>query len=211
MAKKEEKKPKKDESLEKDQEEELDLESEEAEQEPDPDYGEVLATWKFLEYETPDRSRKWYIGFIVIFVLLILLSVFGLNIPLFKMAEQRFEISFDENPLFIVLLAMFTIVYFYAERKGPPMVRVAITEDGLLIQNKLIEYKEFESFYIIYQPPGIKNIYFQPKSHIKPLMMVPLGEENPIEIRKMLLEFLEEDLDKENEAVTDGLSRALKL
>jgi hypothetical protein len=42
-------------------------------------------------------------------------------------------------------------------------------------------------------------------------MPIPLENQNPLDIRKLLTEYLEEDLDKEDEPISEGLSRWLKL
>jgi len=175
------------------------------------DYGQIFAAWQFLEYEKPDRTKKWYLWFSLIFILLIIMSSFNMDFTIFRYAGKNFGLSFYQNPLFVVLIVLFIIIYFYTERLGAPKISFAITEDGLVIQNKLVEYKELENFYIIYYPPGIKNLYFQRKNHFKPPITIPLEDQNPVRIRETLLNFLAEDLDKEEEPVSDGISRALKL
>jgi len=199
MAKNKEKEPKRE------------LNKEEEQPEFDHDFGEVFAAWEFLEYEKPERSRKWYLYFALIIALLIILSLFNFNVTLFKYGGQPFGLSFYQNPLFIVLLILFIIVYFYMERREDPKMAIAITEDGIVLHNRLIEYKDLENFYIIYYPPVIKNLYLQPKSRVRPLMTIPLEDQNPVLIREALLNFLQEDIDKEEEPTSDGLSRALKL
>lgn len=202
MAKKEEKEPKN-----QDFEQEQELEEEHFEE----DFGEVLAHWEFHEYQRPDRSRKWYIWFAIIIVILILLSISDFSFTVFTYADRTFDISFYQNPLFIILISLFALVYFYTERQEPDKLNFFVTEDGILIENRLVEYKDIESFYIVYQPPGVKNVYFQPKNHVIPLITIPLEDANPVELRHILLDFIEEDLDKEDEPASDSLSRALKL
>ncbi|PLX25732.1 hypothetical protein C0580_01480 [Candidatus Parcubacteria bacterium] len=196
MAKNEKKEPKN---------EELDAEH------ADDDFGEILAHWEFHEYEKPTRNKKWYIWFAIIFIILILLSISDFSITVFTYADRTFDISFYQNPLFVILIALFALVYFYTERQEPNKLNFFVAEDGILIEDRLVEYKDIESFYIVYQPPGIKNVYFQPKNHILPLITIPLEDSNPVELRHILLDFIEENLDKEDEPASDSLSRALKL
>ncbi|MCH7492666.1 hypothetical protein IID19_03715, partial [Patescibacteria group bacterium] len=62
-----------------------------------------------------------------------------------------------------------------------------------------------------YEPPEVKNLYFDFKTGIRPSISISLESQNPVNIRKKLLEYLEEDTEKENESFSDGLSRMLKL
>ena len=45
----------------------------------------------------------------------------------------------------------------------------------------------------------------------RPSVTISLENQNPLEIRQILLEYLTEDVDKENESVSDGVSRLMKL
>lgn len=158
-----------------------------------PDYGEILADWHFAESVTHDRSRLWYVLFIIIVVGLLAFSYFS------------------KSPLFAVILVLGLIVYIITEKRGPSIFHLLVTEDGLLINDKFISYDDLASFYIIYYPPQIKNLYLQPNSSFKPLVTIPLGEQNPIEIRRILLRYIKEDLAKEEMPLSDGLIHRLKL
>jgi len=176
------------------------------------DYGDILASWQFPEHTKHDRSLKWYVFFFLIFAVIIVLSIFGLDITLFKISGQPFSLTFDKgNYLFIILLVLFLILYFYYERKEIDNISIFITEDGLVINDKLIEYKSLDYFYLVYFPPKIKNLYLQPKNMLRPVIIVPLEDENPIEIRKILLRYLKEDLEKEEMPASESLAKIFKL
>ena len=173
--------------------------------------GEVLASWEFPEHEKPERSRKWYLYFFLIMAGLVILSLFDFNITLFHYADQTFDISFAKNPLFIIILVLFLIIYFYTERKDVQNIQIFFAEEGLILHNRFMPYDDFQSFYLIYHPPKIKNLYLQPKNHFKPLVIIPLEDQNPVAVRNLLLEFIEEDLEKEDIPASEGLTRVLKL
>lgn len=175
------------------------------------DYGEILAAWDFPEFEKPKRSRRWYIWGMIILAILIILSLSEFTLTLGSIGGVPFNMSFDKNPIFIGILILFIFIYFYNEKQGPLKINFFITEDGIIINERFIEYSELRNFYIIYYPPEIKNLYFQPKSNIKQRIIIPLQDQNPVEIRKILLEFLEEDLEKEEIPASEGISRMLKL
>ena len=91
------------------------------------------------------------------------------------------------------------------------MVSFKITEDGIAINGKLYEYKVIKNFYIIYEPPEVKTLYFEPKSLLSPRIPIALEDQNPVEIRQILRQYLTEDIDREDEPVSDQTSRLLKL
>jgi hypothetical protein len=175
------------------------------------DYGEILAAWSFPEFEKPKRSRKWYIWGVIILAILIILSLSQFTVNLGSIGGIPFNMSFDKNPIFIGILVLFVFIYFYNERQGPLKINFFITEDGIVINERFIEYGELRNFWIIYYPPEVKNLYFQPRSNIKQRIIIPLQDQNPVEIRRILLEFLEEDLAKEEVPASEGISRILKL
>ncbi|KKU49315.1 MAG: hypothetical protein UX68_C0001G0063, partial [Parcubacteria group bacterium GW2011_GWA2_46_9] len=71
--------------------------------------------------------------------------------------------------------------------------------------------KDLKSFWIIYEPPEVKMLYFDFKNAWRPRLPIPLQDENPIEVRRLLLKYLEEDLSRESEPTSDALSRLLRL
>lgn len=157
------------------------------------DFGEILAHWQIPEFTKTEKTKKWYIYFAIILVLLLVYSYF------------------NQNPLFAIILIFFTFVYWLTEKREAENLDFVISEDGIIIGNKLIEYKELKEFYIIYQPPKIKNLYLQRRNTFKPLITIPLLDQNPVEIRKILLEFMNEDLEKEEIPGLESISEIFKL
>lgn len=156
-------------------------------------FGEVLAGWDFSEFIKHDRGRIWYIVFSIIVLGLLIYSYFV------------------RNPLFAVIIVIALIIYIITERKEPDQVSIVLTEDGFLLNDKFINYEDLAAFYIIYYPPQIKNLYLQPKNSFKPVLTIPLEQQNPIIIRKILLQYLKEDLDKEEMPATESIAHSLKL
>ncbi len=166
---------------------------EELEHIPESDFGTIYASWDFPEFTKYDKSRGWYLTFILIFLAMLVWSYF------------------TNNLLFAIILVIFVAVYFLIERKEPVNVEVLITEDGLILNNKLFEYSDFAKFYIIYYPPEIKNLYFEYKNGFKQRIAIPLEDQNPVKIREALLNFVDEDLEKEEMPAAESISRIFKL
>ena len=76
-----------------------------------------------------------------------------------------------------------------SERRGSDRHTFAITEDGLLVGNEFFPYEKIKNFYIIYQPPDVKMLYFDPKNILRPLIGIPLDDQNPSAIREILSTF----------------------
>lgn len=157
------------------------------------DFGQTWASWEFPEFIQHSRSRTWYT---IAIILLIGLLAYA---------------YFSKNLLFAIILVLFVIIFLVIERRGPIIVQIAITEDGLIINDKFIEYADLADFYIIYYPPDIKNLYFQPRNRFKEKIVIPLENQNPVKIRQILLKYLAEDLEKEEIPPSESLSRIFKL
>jgi hypothetical protein len=150
----------------------------------------TLLDWQTEEYEQQEKSSDWYwaIGIIALgfFVLAIILK----------------------NILFalLVILAGFSLAMFGA--KKPRVVSFAITSRGLKIENKLYPYDELKSFWINYNPPHVKELYFISKKIFVPQISIPIGTADPNEVREHLLKFLEER--EIHESFADVIARFFK-
>lgn len=158
-----------------------------------PTTGEVLYRWSIPEYLQYERKPVWYIAMIVIGLFFVL---FGL---------------FTGNFLFSLIIILFAIIIFIQSHQEPPLIPFQITELGIIISDRFYPYSELDSFYIVYDPPAVKTLFFETNSFYHPLLRIPLEDQNPVEIRHVLQEFLDEDLDKEDEPISDKVARGLGL
>ncbi|MDX9892793.1 MAG: hypothetical protein RB292_00055 [Patescibacteria group bacterium] len=158
----------------------------------DKEYGEVFFHWKFFEFAKHQRNEGWYFWAGLVVVLLLVYSIVA--------ADLLFG--------FIVILVTMILILF---NRTNSEIDFRITEDGILINRKLYQYKDLKNFYIIYNPPEVKTLYFEPKSILSPRIPVALEDQNPVKIRELLKKYLEEDLEREDEPVSDQTSRMFKL
>lgn len=158
----------------------------------EPDFGEIFAAWQFPEFIKYQRNRWWYVLFIVVLAGLLTFS------------------WFDRNITFAIILVLIIIIYLNLERREALQFNIAITEDGILLNDKLIEYRDLSNFYLIYYPPQIKNLYLQPKNFFSRLIIIPLEDENPVIIRQALLQYLPEDIAKEHMPASESIARLIK-
>ncbi len=155
--------------------------------------GDVLHQWSVREYERHDRGRWW---FVLMFVLGFVLVIYGL---------------FSQNFLFSLIIILFGIILFLQSHQDPIHIEFAVSELGIVVGTRFYSYDELESFYIIYKPPAIKMLFIETKSFFRPLLRIPLDDQNPVELRHTLQDNLDENLEKEDEPISDTFARNWKL
>lgn len=157
------------------------------------DHGQILLNWKFPEYTQHQRGPLWYVVVGLVFTFVFVYSFLTANF------------------LFIVFLILFGLIIFLHFKRVPMEVNLKIFEDGLMIGLNFYEWSEIKNFRLVYRPPEIKRIYFDLNNVLAPEISAPLEEQDPIEIRKILKNYLEEDLDRPEETLIDRLNRWLKI
>ncbi len=157
------------------------------------DKGNTLITWHFPEFEKPERSSLWYIIMLLASAVLITIAVISSNF------------------LFAVIIVMIIVILILQERKDAIEIDISIMDAGIQIGEKFYKYKDINNFFIIYEPPTISNLYIQMKTRLSPRINIPLGEQNPIKIRDILMNFINEDVDIDDEPFEDYMSKVLKI
>ncbi|MFA6424053.1 MAG: hypothetical protein WCV83_01930 [Candidatus Magasanikbacteria bacterium] len=155
--------------------------------------GEVQYEWTVKEYESHDRSQKWYW---IMGGLGIALSVYGV---------------IAGNYLFALITVLFGIILFMQDMVAPMDVYFAVTNTGVVIGKKYYRYSELTGFWVIYNPPFTKNLYFSQDNVLNHRIQVPLYDYDPMPIREYLALYLEEDLDQEEEPLSERMGRILKI
>ena len=156
------------------------------------DRGNLLLNWKLPEYEKYERGRTWYIWAGIIFGLMLIYALYTLNF------------------LFVVILILAAVTVILRSITEPEEVDFSIFEDGISIESKFYSWKDIDKFYIIYEPPEVRNLYFNPKG-LRSRLSVPLMEQNPLKVREHLLKYLVEDVEQEREPLSEEYSRFLKI
>lgn len=156
-------------------------------------YGETIISWKFPEFVKYQRGKLWYViaGLIAGAVLL--------------------HAFITANFLFAVIVVLAAMLWVFQSRRNPEELELIIARKGIKVGNSFYQYNTFKNFWIIYNPPETKTLYLKFKNTIRPILSVELKDQNPLEIREILLQFLEEDLDKEDELPSDTWKKILKI
>ncbi|MDO8584362.1 MAG: hypothetical protein Q7R83_04255 [bacterium] len=140
-----------------------------------------------------DRGRMWYVVLTVVALLLIAYAVWTEN---FMFA-------------FIVLISVIMLVLTGHEKGETALVQVG--DAGVVLNGKLYLYRELDHFAIVYQPPYTKVLYIDHKNPVVPRLRLPLQETDPVELRDHLKQFLSEDMDLQEEHLSDIVARLLKI
>lgn len=151
-------------------------------------------SWEIEEYKKYPRDKRWYI----------IASVVAVGLIVYALIDKNYFFAL------IVLIASSLIVFF--DNEPPKKIDFTIKYDGVEIGKNFYEFNSMLNFYIIYKPKeGVKKLYFEFKNPLKHRLSIDLLDENPVIIRDYLLQYINEDLEKENEPLSEGLSKIFRL
>src|SRR5512133_1002813 len=165
----------------------------------DPDFLNRLVeaqdefVWETPAYERHERGSRWYIGMIVVALGLIAYAVW------------------TTNYLFAFIIIILATLLVLVGNEKPHRVLVQIGPNGIVVNGEFLSFDDIRHFAIVYQPPMVKVLYVYPRGAAFRRHRIHLGQQNPVEIRQFLRQFLEEDLDLRDEHFSDILGKLLKL
>ncbi|MEA3398367.1 MAG: hypothetical protein U9R06_01330 [Patescibacteria group bacterium] len=158
------------------------------------DYGETEFSWETSEYEKHERTKMWYMSATIIAFLLLLFSFLTANF------------------LFAVIIIVAALVIIIHDGRDPEVVNISLTDEGIIVGRKFYDYDEFKDFSIVYKPKqDVKSLYFEFKNVVRPRLSISLGSINPLPVRKNLLKYLSEDLERTDQPLSEALAKIFKL
>jgi hypothetical protein len=134
----------------------------------------VVLHWRAPEHEIMEKSRKWYL-----YVLLLLVAIVAFAV-------------YTNSPVMAITFIMIGVVGYIFIGKEPRIIDFAITDEGVIAGREIYEFENMNSFWIFYEPDGVKVISLHMKNKIIPYIHIPVHEEDPVEIREALLEYIPE-------------------
>ena len=149
--------------------------------------------WEAPSWVTHDRGKNWYT---LMTVAAIVLALFGL---------------FTNNYLFALIVILTAIILLFVGNEKARTYLIQIGHNGIVVGEKFYLFDDIDSFSIIYQPPETKILYVEHKSFMVPRMKIFLQDQDPVEMRTHLRQYVGEDLDLQEEHISDKLARLLKL
>ena len=160
---------------------------------PQVNIGSAQLEWEVDEYPMHQRSKIWYI----------LAAVAGVALIIYAIATANF--------LFAVIILMVGVITLLSSFVAPDRVPVIITNTGVVVSDLYYDFQSIRDFSIAYDPPHVKNLYFEFHSPWQPLLTVPLEDIDPNQVRDLLLPYCLENLHRVEENLTDVLRRLYKL
>lgn len=158
-----------------------------------PYRGEVLLSWPVDEYERHERGLLWYL-------------LFGI-----LAAAALFYALLSQNFLFAVIVIMFGVIIGLSSLREPREMDFVVTETGVGVGHQFFTFKQLKNFWILYDEDA-RNIYFEFRRSLRPHLVIPLYDIDPLPVRELLLDFLDEEIDDDfEEPLSDYFGRLLKL
>lgn len=158
------------------------------------DQGGEIMSWQVPEYEKHQRNKSWYI----------IAGAIGLLFLVYAIYTKNF--------LFAVILIVVALIMILHDSREPDLVKISITDEGIIVGRKFYDYDEIKNFSVVYKPKQeVKNLYFEFKNVLRQRLSIPLENMNPLSIRENLLKYLPEDLDRTDHSLSEGLAKMFKL
>jgi hypothetical protein len=105
----------------------------------------------------------------------------------------------------VIAAGTFAIITFAKEKPAERQFR--IDSSGVQVGNKKYKYEDLKSFWIIDTPQG-KILYLQSTNRFSPPIMINLGANDEVRIRKILSNYLPEE--SKSEMLSDRINRWLR-
>ncbi len=154
---------------------------------------QVIFSWQHPDYINYTKDRRWYIIATILLILGVAWSIY------------------DKNYFFAIFLVLFFLIVLMYESRPSALVDFVITAEGIKSGENFYFYRQIDNFFIVYRAGGIKNLYFDFKNPFHGRLIVPLDDQNAVAIREYLLNFLNEDLEREAEPLSEQLRKFLRL
>ncbi len=152
---------------------------------------DVRLHWRAPEFEIFERDQKWY------------LTITGILI-----AVVAYAIFTNGLVMAITFILIGVVGYIYIE-KEPRTLDFMLTRDGVVAGREIYDFDNIQSFWVFYEEDGLRVISLHTQSYLAPFIHIPIGDQDPTEIRKILLEYIPEEEHKPG--IMDTLDRLLRL
>jgi hypothetical protein len=157
---------------------------------PDHYGNDTIIEWDAPEYVHYKKEKNWYI---IAGILLSIIIVYAL---------------IKNSPIMAITFILIGAVSYIQLEKPPRTLRFKVTHDGVVVGKELYEFEDIKSFWIFYEPE-FQVISLRTDSYLLPYVHVPIHNEDPLEIRDILMKFIPEA--KHKPSFVDSIERALHL
>lgn len=175
-----------------------------------------VISWKIPEYQGQEKTKRWYIVAGAISIALLAFAIF------------------TQNLIFAIIIIFAAIIVVVLDGNKVGMLKVELSDKGVTVGKEFYEYEQIADFFIIYKPEqGIKTLYLEFKRFAMPTLpaneptrygwflwlinfartrlSIPLLDMNPIVIRRNLLKYLKENLERTEIPLSEQLTKLFNL
>lgn len=115
---------------------------------------------------------------------------------------------FQKNIITTIFFGLLGVMILIRAGKKPEIANFEINPLGVKVGGRLYGFREIKSFWIEYDPAlGIKELSLQLKKWYLSYVKIPIYDQNPVQLRLLLLVFLPEVEHKDT--IADSISRRL--
>lgn len=132
-------------------------------------------SWEAKEHVPTKRNKK----------ILILLSFFLFLIILYALLTQ--------SPIMAITFILIGVMVYINLNHESKSLLFSLDTEGVHIGRELYPYENIYSFWIFYEPGKRKYLSLHTNGDLTPYVHIPIGDEDPLIIRKTLLQFLPEE------------------
>lgn len=151
-----------------------------------------IISWKAPSYVAHEKTWRWYLVAGIILSGLLIYAVIS------------------ESWTFAVALITAAYIYIYTHQTPPKEQDIIISEIGIKEGNHYFPYSKIKGFWVIYEPPYVKQLHLIVDNRSISEFTIQLGDQDPAEVRNFLCSQIQEYEGKE-ETFLDLLTRRLKL
>ncbi len=159
-----------------------------------PEFKEYLENsllhWQAPEFVPSGWDKRWYLGATLILAVIVIYALIS------------------NSPVMAITFILIGLVGFIHLQKKPRILDFAINDEGIIAGNEIYEFKDVRSFWIFYEP-HIQVLSLRMTGKIMPFVHIPIHEEDPVEIREILLQFIPEV--RQEPSLVDNLERLLRI
>lgn len=152
-----------------------------------------LISWEFIEFEKYQRTKAWYVTFVLVIGALLAIAVYQVNF------------------LFAVIVIIAAITFVHLSTKEPRTLVFSVSKAGIYINDTFFPYRKINCYYLI-SNEEIKKLFIDFNSSARPRLVINLKEDHdPDEIKGILNNYLPENKEREVEPLSEALVRFFKL
>lgn len=148
-----------------------------------------LMRWSALENEVYERNEKMNSYTTIVLLAIIAYAVY------------------TNSPIMAITFVLIGVVGYMFLNKESGSVDFAIAPEGVIAGKEIYEFENIKSFWIFYEPNGKKVISLHIKNNFLPFAHIPIGDEDPVAVRSILVRYIPEI--KQEKSLVDTLEKIL--